>query len=226
MTYARVNDISFWQDRADFERLKTLSQGVILRAGQGSWRDSKFATFRKDAKAAGIPFGNYFYYDNSYQPKRQAEKWAEVIDGDEGILGCWLDLEDTTPGEYGEYKDWWDCIAYFKQIKPEAVVGIYTRAEYFNSRAPANHAFRNLPLWIAHYKTDKPALPKGWDTWLFWQYSAEGDGVAHGVGSKEIDMNYFNGTVEDFRARYGLGNSPDRLTANFGQRQVIYQEQK
>lgn len=212
-----VNDISFWQNTADFETMKTKSDGVILRAGQGLWSDTKYPTFRAGVKSAGLPYGNYYYYDNRYEPKRQAENWARIIDGDEGILGSWLDLEDSQAGGYKGYKNWWDCAAYFKQIKPNAVLGIYTRASYFNDPAfniPDNHAFRNLPLWIAQYKTSTPNLPKGWSDWVMWQYTDEGDGYAHGVGSREIDCNYYKGD---------LVNSPrNKIVASFSGKVVEY----
>lgn len=214
----RIVDCSFWQRTIDYSVLRTKADGIILRAGQANYRDSKFDEFRTSAESIGFPFGNYWYYDNAIKPKRQAEKWAEVIDSRHGQLGCWLDLEDSGAGEYGEYSDWWDCVAYFKQIVPNAVLGIYTRAEYFNTRAPANHAFRNLPLWIAHYKTNTPAIPKGWTDWLLWQYTDSGDGADHGVGSKEIDMNHYKGEIK--------GDFTTKLTADFGGVKAEYQEKR
>lgn len=206
--YPIVNDISFWQDKADFRQMSLLSKGVILRAGQGLREDIKFQQFRTGAKEAGLPYGNYFYYDNRVPPKRQAEKWASIIGDDEGALGSWLDLEQEPYTEYKGYKHWWDCATYLLQIKPDAKLGIYTRASYFNDPAfniPVNHGLRHYPLWVAHYNTNvsTPDLPKGWTDWEFWQYSDHGDGYAHGVGSREIDMNFFNGTEVDFTARYG-----------------------
>lgn len=191
-----INDISFWQDSCDFEIMKTKSQGVILRAGQGTWIDRRFLSFREGAKRSNFPFGNYWYYDNDVHPKRQAERWSEIIGSDHGVLGCWLDLEDSNFGQYKSYKNWWDCVAYFKQLQPNAVLGIYTRASYFDDPffdVPLLHAFRNLPLWVAHYGVNKPALPKGWNDWLIWQYSENGDGHAHGVNSWRIDMNWYKG---------------------------------
>lgn len=215
-----VNDISFWQDTADFRKMSQLSSGVILRAGQGTWEDRRFQVFRKDAREI-LPFGNYWYYDAATPPKRQAEKWAEIIGVDHGALGCWLDLEDARVSSYNNYHAWWDCVAYFKQFQPSAVLGIYTRASYFNDPTwgvPENHAFRNLPLWIAQYKTSKPNLPKGWNEWLLWQWTDEGDGIAHGVGSKEIDMNWYNGDIVTPKVSH--------MTAKFGNVEVQYMEKK
>jgi len=53
-----VNDISFWQDAADFEQMAKLSAGVILRAGQGSWQDKRFT------KPLVAP-GGYFWINKS-----------------------------------------------------------------------------------------------------------------------------------------------------------------
>ena len=219
--YPVVNDISFWQESADFAKMASLSNGVILRAGQGAWEDKRFQEFRNGAIVTGFPYGNYFYYDNDVHPKRQAEKWSSIIGREHGILGCWLDLEDSNPGQFGSYKSWWDCVAYFKQIQPEAVLGIYTRASYFNDpkyNVPVNHAFRNLPLWVAHYEVEKPTLPKGWSDWLLWQFSERGDGHAHGVGSHRIDMNWH---------RVEVGESPaykSTILTDFGGKIVEYRK--
>jgi len=227
-----VNDISFWQNVADFSKMASLSKGVILRAGQGTREDIKFQQFRADAKAAGFPYGNYLYYDNRVHPKRQAEAWAATIGDDEGALGSWLDIEQDLAGAYKSYKDWYDCTSYFLQLKPKARLGIYTRASYFNDPAfsiPVNHALRHYPLWVAHYNqfVDYPDLPKGWIDWELWQFSDHGDGYAHGVGSREIDMNRFNGTEAEFLARYGVGESPinkSTILADFGGKIVEYRK--
>lgn len=216
-----INDISKWQGKADFRKMSLLSKGVILRSGvdSGSWEDRKFKGWRDEAEAMNFPYGNYWYYKNDVHPKRQAEYWAEIIGDRHGVLGCWLDLEDSLPGVYGGYKHWWDCVAYFKQLQPSAVLGIYTRATYFNESqwgVPRVHAFTNLPLWIAQYKTNKPDMPKGWTDWLIWQWTDEGDGYAHGVDSKEIDMNWYNGDLPSYKRT--------RLLATFGKITAQYQE--
>ena len=43
------------------------------------------------------------------------------------------------------------------------------------------------PLWIANYYVQKPMLPRGWNDWTIWQYSAKGS-VQGLLGS--VDMNY------------------------------------
>ncbi len=223
MNQVIVNDISKWQDRADFRIMRQKSAGVILRAGpdSNSWEDVRFREWRNQAESLNFPYGNYWYYLGNVSPKLQAEYWSNIIGNRHGVLGCWLDLEDAQKHEHNNYLKWWDCLAYFKQLQPSAVVGIYTRASYFNDpawRVPSNHAFRNLPLWVAHYGAAKPDLPKGWTDWTLWQFTDSGDGLAHGVGSREIDMNYYKGDII-------TANKPDMI-ANFGNVKVEYQESK
>ncbi len=214
----KIPDFSFWQDDPtttqviDFTQTRQKTRGVILRCGQGSWEDRAYKTNRNNARAAGMITGNYFYYDNRYHPKRQAEKWASIID-DNDKLGAWLDLEQDMAGEFKTYKHWYDCVQYFKQLKPEVELGIYTRASYFNDPAfsiPVNHSFRFMPLWVAHYNQSvtRPDMPKGWTTWDFWQWTDDYPSEGWGVESEEIDMNFFNGTEQEFIIRYGLGNPP------------------
>jgi GH25 family lysozyme M1 (1,4-beta-N-acetylmuramidase) len=66
---------------------------------------------------------------------------------------------------------------------------VYTsRIMWFQKLVPA--ITENFRLAVANYTAAlKPTLPFGWSDWLFWQYSAKGDGIAHGVKSKEIDMD-------------------------------------
>ncbi len=53
-------------------------------------------------------------------------------------------------------------------------------------------------------------IPKPWpkDEWLFWQFTDNGDGSLYGVESKNIDLNYFNGDLAAFRARFDLSDTP------------------
>jgi len=234
----KLPDFSFWQDDPttpqgiNFVETRKQTRGVILRAGQGAWEDRAYILGRDNARAAGLVTGAYWYYDNRYHPKRQAEKWASIIDNNDK-LGAWLDLEHDMAGEYKTYKHWYDCVEYFKQLKPDVEMGIYTRASYFNDpafRIPLNHAFRFMPLWVAHYNQSvtRPDMPKGWTAWDFWQYTEDYPSDGWGVESREIDMNYFNGTEAEFVLRYGLGNPPTlpesvaTLTADFGGVKVIY----
>ncbi len=229
MNYYKLPDFSFWQDDPttpqviNFTETRQKTRGVILRASQGNWEDKAYRTSRDNARRAGLLTGAYHYYDNRYHPKRQAEKFAEILDGGDK-LGAWLDLEQDMAGEYKSYKHWYDFYQNFKQFRPDVELGIYTRASYFNApefNIPINHAFRFAPLWVAHYNESvtKPDMPKGWTTWDFWQFTDDYPSEGWGAESQEIDMNFFNGSEAEFIKRYELGNPPtvkSTLDADFG----------
>jgi len=54
-------------------------------------------------------------------------------------------------------------------------------------------------LWVAHWRADAPLLPTPWGDWLFWQY----DVAAVPFWPRRLDMNWFNGTVEELAGRFG-----------------------
>jgi len=64
--------------------------------------------------------------------------------------------------------------------------------------------FHRYSLWIANYGVAQPQVPRPWGTseWLFWQFTASGDGPFYGVESLELDLNYFNGDAETFARRF------------------------
>lgn len=201
-----INDISHHQGDCDFKKLKTLSYGVILKAGQGSKVDHKFAEFRSGAVQEGVLFGTYWFYDESYNPKDQARLWVDTIKDNPGVLGAWLDLEQWEPGPFNTWDHWKECMQEFEALLPNVKLGVYTRRNYFDTHAGNNFAyFASHPLWVAFYSTDpKPPLPTGWNDWTIWQYSKSGDGKAHGVKSDAIDMDRYNLDEAAFKLRFGL----------------------
>lgn len=91
---------------------------------------------------------------------------------------------------------------------------IYTRAEWFDSFVAADSEWQNYPLWIARYpgidNAYKPVIPGpwadgnyaplNWKFWTLWQYTNFGNGLVFGAQSKQIDLNLFNGTTDEFAA--------------------------
>lgn len=63
-----------------------------------------------------------------------------------------------------------------------------------------------------------PRLPAGCLLWQMWQYSADGNkqGARHGVSSRDVDLDVFNGTAEDMKAWAGFSDyiEPEKRTWN------------
>jgi len=72
---------------------------------------------------------------------------------------------------------------------------IYTSAGWWNPHVQRSQEWHDCPLWVANYTTAaKPLLPADWSQWVFWQWSADGNGQgpAYGAQSASIDLNRFD----------------------------------
>ena len=210
-------DVSFYQDdpgtpqEINFERMNLTTDFVIIRAGQNLWVDSDFKNNWRRAKEAGLPRGSYWFYDSRADPRRQAELWVNLLDGDRGELPLFLDLEEAYRGTYTGWQHWKTFLERLKNLVGSKEIGIYTAYHYWNSNAPLSQPneleyFHRYPLWIANYGVSQPLVPRPWSSgeWLFWQFTASGDGPFYGVESLEIDLNYFNGDAETFARRFNV----------------------
>ena len=218
-------DISSYQDdndtlrSVDFVKMATQTKAVIIKAGQGNWMDSDFKRFWVDSKAAGLARGSYWYFDARYEPKIQARKYVDSLAGDLGELPMVLDLEAAySTGNWQGWKNWVTMLDELKRLVPGKEIVIYTGYYYFKDNGPSytfNKAsldwFKQFPLWIASYNPT-PTLPYPWTTYLFWQYTDNGNGIQYGVESLNIDLNKFNGSWEDFAKRFGLAITPEPPT--------------
>ncbi|MBK7450809.1 MAG: SH3 domain-containing protein [Anaerolineales bacterium] len=215
-------DISFYQDDpqtpqgVNFIKMRESAYYVIVRAGQNLWGDRDFKVNWREAKAAGLPRGSYWFYDSRVDPKLQAEKWVSMFDGDFGELPLWGDFEDTYNGPFRGWKNWYNFIERVKQLIPSnKEIGVYTGYYYWRENTAgvgipnaSLQYFEQYPLWIANYGVNSPLVPQPWDTWTLWQFTDNGDGAIYGVESLNIDLNYFNGDLAAFRQRFGLSDTP------------------
>lgn len=92
MTNVLGPDVSFYQNDPntprgiDFVRMNQVADFVIVRAGQNQWIDPNFQDNWRNAKAAGLPRGSYWFYDSRADPRRQAELWVDTLNGELGEL--------------------------------------------------------------------------------------------------------------------------------------------
>jgi GH25 family lysozyme M1 (1,4-beta-N-acetylmuramidase)/uncharacterized protein YraI len=221
MTNLIGTDVSFWQDDPqtpegiDFRKMRENAGYTIIRAGQNLWADREFKVNWREAKLAGIPRGSYWFYDSRADPKKQAELWASLFNGDFGELPLWADFEDNYGGSFKGWRNWKVFIESLKELMPGKEIGVYTAYYYWLSNtvsvgipAAELNYFKQYPLWIANYGTNSPLVPKPWTDWTFWQYTDKGNGKIYGVESGNIDLNYFNGDLAAFNARFNLTSTP------------------
>jgi lysozyme len=211
-------DISHWQGSVDFQKMKAGGASfVILKAGQGNWKDERFDENWKNAKGV-LPRASYHYYDNRYDPKDQARKYYDILRTDlEGT--CWLDLEDRTAGVYAGWRHWYTFLEELKfLLYPGAQVGIYSNFFFLTEMLTyANtfqrNYFKQYPLWLANYGTDpfhpryeSVLMPSPWTECLILQSGTPDIGIEAGVESREIDYNQFNGDANKFSQYFKVIN--------------------
>lgn len=179
------------------------------RAANGFLLDATYPLFRKNCFAAQMPFGAFgtIYPGDA---KSQAQNFIKIL------------LDNRTP-ELSLAVDWevegvtWQMadtyIANLEQAFPGAEIIIYSRSEFLKRMLPNRitqaakyNRFAKLAIWQAHYGVLAPdPLPAGF-TRVLWQFTSHGvraDFSTTGE-SLNLDLDYFFGTEQDFRTRFGL----------------------
>lgn len=222
MAYGVVGlDVSFYQDnpdtvrQIDFVQMSKNAKFAIIRAGQNIWIDPDFSYNWIEAKKVGLLRGSYWFYDSRVEPKKQAELYASLFNGEYGELPLFADFEEKYGGVYGGFENWKIFIEHLKLITGHEI-GVYTNYYYFKEFVPLGERayFSQYPLWIAAYNNVAPLVPENWSKWEFWQFTDNGDGAFFGVESSRVDVNYFNGTLAEFESKYGGSITPPPIDEN------------
>lgn len=227
MKRAHGIDISHHQTVFDVNANREDIQFIIIRASNGTVKDKRFDQFVVDI--AEVPVrGAYHYFRSEHSPVNPSKtyRWQDQADfflkcvNDRGFHFFALDIEqafiqgvpdnERSP-EFAADAEKWMRYVEKKTGKP---VLLYTNPDkYEHWLMPFGDWMEEWPLWIAQYwdpprRNKRPSLPKGVTEWRFYQYSADtppnGRGKEFGVDTKNVDLNVFNGTVEDLRLWLGL----------------------
>ena len=91
---------------------------------------------------------------------------------------------------------------------------IYTRQSYWDYYLEPRILWSKQDTWFARYATglsgpwsDNRYVPRDWKKWNFWQFTSNGVGEIYGTNpqvSKDIDLNYFNGSYEELQSYAGV----------------------
>jgi GH25 family lysozyme M1 (1,4-beta-N-acetylmuramidase)/uncharacterized protein YvpB len=204
---------------AKAQQNRAVIQFLIIRASRGPFQDKKFDQFLK--QSASIPIiGAYHYFTYATHWKEQADKFLKQVEG-KPLQFYALDYEKRigAPKEENDYvsknaegaNQW---LQYVSQSAGKPTL-FYTNPSIYNELRKLGHNWMDeWPLWIANYNKSLN-LPGGVSDWKFWQYSADENrlGNTYGLDSQSVDLNYFNGALEDlyrwlgFQDTKGTGNS-------------------
>ena len=172
-----------------------------------SWVDPRFGENVDgvaDARDAGLLSGSYHYFLPQHDARAQAAHYHKVAGGrvDLPPVMDWETLGGVSPR-----------IAALRArdfvLETERLWGmraiIYTYPFFWQSLLDAGALdaellafFAERDLWIAHYMTTRPRVPRPWQRWTFWQF--DGDGGLVMPNGVDADFNVFNGGEADLRA--------------------------
>ncbi len=199
-------DISKWNGEWDAAKAKAAGAAfVFIKASQATFTDPLFRVNWQKAKDAGLLRGAYHYLDYTKPARDQANYYADLLDADPGELSPVVDYEQRRTDEnVGAAR--LALRDFIEQLKARGYTPmIYTAPAFWSTYGSTDVYWQQYRLWIAHYTTaSAPTVPLPWKAWTFWQYTSKGDGPTYGTQSYNVDLNYFNGTLEELYQLAGV----------------------
>ena len=188
---AKCIDVSEWNGDINFSKVKNAGiTCVILRAGYGkdpNQEDNKFNEYYRQAKAAGLNVGAYWYsYATSVDAaKAEVRNCMKTIQGKEFDLPVFLDVEEYRQAVLPR-RTLTDIISTFCDgVKGYGFdVGMYSAKSMLVDSAYPDELSNKYLIWLAIPNTSYSDLPSYVD---IHQYSW--NGKVNGIPEK-VDMNY------------------------------------
>lgn len=196
-------DVSHYQGNIDWNELQ--AQGIrfaYIKATEGSsHEDDTFqSNWESVASATGLRGGAYHFFSFESPGQSQAENYIHAVSPIDNMLPPAIDVEpygsyktvkDVT-GAVSEMRDWLNRVEAEYEMRPI----IYTTEAFYKGFIAG--AFPDYDIWIRSvYKRPSTSVQ-----WTFWQYSDRVRLNGYDGEERFIDMNVFNGTVDDFE-KYG-----------------------
>ena len=184
-------DVSKWQGTIDFNKVKASGKEfVLIRAGYGRYtnqKDEYFESNYKNAKAAGLHVGAYWYSyaESPEDAKLEAKAFMEIIKGKQFDMPVLYDFEEKRQFDRGK-KFCSDCINAFCSVMEAAnyFVGLYIYRSALQNYVEDSIA-KKYALAVAEYG---PKLNYNGNVGI-WQYSSTGR--VNGInGNVDLDVCY------------------------------------
>lgn len=222
-------DVSKHQGNINFSAMKNAGlEFVIIRAGYRSgstgaiFEDPMFKTYMRDAAAAGLKIGVYFYSQavNEAEAREEANFVAGLIAPYSLQLPVFMDYEWSSGERLGNANlsvdaATTDVRAFFNVIKGYGYsVGLYSSDKILGEKVDAAKlAMQGYPIWAARYGANNgvPSTAPGkyyQGTYDLWQYTSKGTGSSYGVSSSYIDLDLWYDTGSFANADYSYVFEP------------------
>lgn len=186
-------DVSKWQGRIDWNKVKDKIDFAILRAGYGRLETQKDTTFEQNYKGCTenkIPCGAYWY---SYaktpeEAEKEAEVFLNVIKGKSFEYPIFFDVEEQNVLALGKEKVSAIINAALAKIEKAGYwAGLYM-SSYWLKTVVDEQTRKRYAVWVAHYDVTEPSYDGEYG---IWQYSSKGkvDGIN---GDVDLNIGYKN----------------------------------
>ncbi len=190
-------DVSKWQYDIDWQKVK--ADGIdfaIIRAGTTKGKDQYFEQNYKNAKAAGIEVGCYFYtYATTIEEaKADAELLMSWLDGKQLEYPVYYDMEDSVQLADGITKKLRTdmCMAFLDIMSQNNwYVGTYANQNWYSNYLDKATLGKKYELWLASWR-DSGKPDKDFSAeYGMWQYTDKGkvNGISTAV---DLDVAYKN----------------------------------
>ena len=187
-------DISEFQQGINFNKMKNDGiKAVIIRAGYGresSQKDCMFESHYRNAKAAGLKIGVYWYSyaDSAGDAEKEAKACLECINNKSLDMPIYYDLEDNSQTKLGKAKLTEIAERFCETIKKSGYrAGVYANLNWFNNYLDYDKLKKKYSIWLAQYNSVNELSCD------IWQNSSTGRVSGYG---KNIDTNIiFNENV-------------------------------
>lgn len=185
-------DVSTWQGDIDFKKVKAAGYDfVIIRAGYGklsTQKDNKFEQNYKNAKAAGLNVGAYWYSyaDSADEATKEAQACLQAIAGKQFEYPVFFDMEEAKQMKSREFCDSLINAFCSKMEKSGYFVGLYSNLSTLNTYV-SEAVRKRYAIWLAQWAS-KPTYNGAYG---IWQKSDKGS-VPGIKGNVDLDESYID----------------------------------
>lgn len=165
---------------------------VILKAGSGySGEDPKFQQNYRNAKAAGLNVGAYWYSYavNVEEAKEEAVRYLKILGKKQFEYPVYLDFEDPSQRKIPTKTKTDMAIAFMSILEKNGYyTGLYSSGSWINNQFERER-LKEYDIWIAHWHVTRPnCFTPDYGMWQFTNKSKI-KGVPD-TGEGGVDMNY------------------------------------
>lgn len=191
-------DVSTWNGTIDWSKVaKSGVSYAIIRCGfrgttvGGLVQDNKFETNMKNATAAGIKVGVYFFTQaiSEAEAIEEASMCLQLVEGQKLTYPIFIDVESATNGRANKLsKDERTKIvsAFCKTVTNGGYkAGVYANKSWFTNNLNVSD-LTSYTIWLAQYASSTTYTASRYD---LWQYSSTGS-ISGISGNVDLDLSY------------------------------------